>query len=467
MRDALNGWMVGYITLTTFTTWSADFVWNSASRASGLPAAQLWNARLRNGEALEQLRVEPGLYVAERNGETLRDVAAKHGVTCAELVALNKKVHKNISGFSKLMAGTEIAIFDPDDADVDREPRPDDTPAKVAERHGLPVGALLSINAERFAGRVLTADSKLEGRPMKLRDRDFEVSFEYLNPSAGAGAGKAEGKAAGATAYSCSAAAASSSGKAEGTGRAAGRAAGKAAGRAGGGGGGAAGSTASSISSGPWVYGMRKVDDDGSLTKRLAQQERKGDPAKEGVVWPRICELGLLVSLGGGGSLLRFALQRLQSEGWYEYCVCQATLAAVGFYERVGFVRVGAVAKYAERRASRPKWLSPAPVIHGRSLSLFLIHRYAEKGVTAEELAAQPLTGYRHWAVCCTLHVGGAPPLLSASTRPLPSPPAIPSPPAVLLTSPRLPQCGPSSPSDAVRSYSRLALLTPPLAGRR
>ena len=113
---------------------------------------------------------------------------------------------------------------------------------------------------------------------------------------------------------------------------------------------------------------MRKIDEDGSLTERLAQQERQGDPVKTGVVWPRIAELGLLVSLGGGGVVLRYALQQLQAQGWYEYVVCQATLAAVGFYERVGFVRVGAVAKYAE------------------------------KGVTAEELAARPVTGYRHWA---------------------------------------------------------------------
>ena len=78
--------------------------------------------------------------------------------------------------------------------------------------------------------------------------------------------------------------------------------------------------------------------------------------------------MGLLLSLGGGATLLRYALQRLKADKWYRFAVCQATLAAVGFYERVGFIRVGAVA------------------------------RYAPKGTTAEELLQLPLTGYQHWA---------------------------------------------------------------------
>ena len=84
----------------------------------------------------------------------------------------------------------------------------------------------------------------------------------------------------------------------------------------------------------------------------LAQQERRGDPTKDGVQWTRIAEVGLLASLGGGGggSLLRFALQRLKAEGQFRFAVCQATLAAVGFYERIGFRRVGARARYAENR---------------------------------------------------------------------------------------------------------------------
>jgi hypothetical protein len=55
----------------------------------------------------------------------------------------------------------------------------------------------------------------------------------------------------------------------------------------------------------------------------------------------------------------------MKRECKYDFVVIQATLAAVGFYERVGFRRVGAVA------------------------------RYAEAGV---QLAERPVTAYRHWA---------------------------------------------------------------------
>jgi uncharacterized membrane protein YgcG len=358
VRDAENGWLQGYITLTTFTTWSADFEWDSRSAESGLPAARIWNARLRNGEALEQLRVEPGVYVAEKDNETLAQVAAKHGLKGADLVALNKKRHKGICGFSKLLAGTEIQLVDPSEAYLDRSPMADDTPQEVAARHALPLSALLAINQGLLGmEQELRPDTHLGGRPMKLRDRKREVSFEYLNPtvqprssggggsisggSGGGGGGSSEQGGGNGAKRSKAAAACAASDK---------------------------GASNVGADGSRWVYGMRKIDEDGSLTERLAQLERQGDPAKTGVVWPRIAELGLLVSLGGGGVVLRYALQQLQAQGWYEYVVCQATLAAVGFYERVGFVRVGAVAKYAE------------------------------KGVTSEELAARPVTGYRHWA---------------------------------------------------------------------
>ena len=355
VRDAENGWLQGYITLTTFTTWSADFEWDSRSAESGLPAARIWNARLRNGEALEQLRVEPGVYVAEKDHETLAQVAAKHGLKGADLVALNKKRHKGICGFSKLLAGTEIQLVDPSEAYLDRSPMADDTPHEVAARHALPLSALLAINQGLLGTeQELRPDTHLGGRPMKLRDREREVSFEYLNPtvqprpssSAGSSGGGGDGSGGGG----------GSSKQGGGNGAKRSKVAA------------ACAATDEGADGSRWVYGMRKIDEDGSLTERLAQQERQGDPVKTGVVWPRIAELGLLVSLGGGGVVLRYALQQLQAQGWYEYVVCQATLAAVGFYERVGFVRVGAVAKYAE------------------------------KGVTAEELAARPVTGYRHWA---------------------------------------------------------------------
>jgi len=66
--------------------------------------------------------------------------------------------------------------------------------------------------------------------------------------------------------------------------------------------------------------------------------------------------------------LLRWALQSLQEEGHYHFAVCQATAAAIGFYETIGFTRVGALAKFA-------------PL-----------------GTPADELQSIPFTGYRHWA---------------------------------------------------------------------
>ena len=95
---------------------------------------------------------------------------------------------------------------------------------------------------------------------------------------------------------------------------------------------------------------------------------RHGDPLTSGVVWPRIAELALLVAIGGGSALLRFVLDTLKAEERYEYVVCQATFGAVGFYEKFGFTRVGAIA------------------------------RYTVDGTSEDELRQVPFTAYRHWA---------------------------------------------------------------------
>ena len=50
VRHAASGQLQGFVTLTRFTTWSADFAWDSSSRESGMPSARLSNARLRSGE---------------------------------------------------------------------------------------------------------------------------------------------------------------------------------------------------------------------------------------------------------------------------------------------------------------------------------------------------------------------------------------------------------------------------------
>lgn len=50
--------------------------------------------------------------------------------------------------------------------------------------------------------------------------------------------------------------------------------------------------------------------------------------------------------LGAGGYLMNIIIAQLESEDVYDFLVLQATGNAVTFYESLGFVRVGATAKY-------------------------------------------------------------------------------------------------------------------------
>ena len=89
--------------------------------------------------------------------------------------------------------------------------------------------------------------------------------------------------------------------------------------------------------------------DDGSLAAKLNALEHSGDPDNEGIVWPRIAEIGLLCGLGCGSWLLQLVLEELQESKNFEFIVLQASLNSVLFYEKMGFVRVGAVARYAKK----------------------------------------------------------------------------------------------------------------------
>ena len=91
----------------------------------------------------------------------------------------------------------------------------------------------------------------------------------------------------------------------------------------------------------------RIIDSDGSLSAALNEQVHDGDPDGEGVIWPHLAEISLLGALGCGAWLLRLIIEELEKpDSQYDYCVCQATDNAVPFYESLGFVRVGAVARY-------------------------------------------------------------------------------------------------------------------------
>ena len=86
-------------------------------------------------------------------------------------------------------------------------------------------------------------------------------------------------------------------------------------------------------------------DDDGKLTAQMESLPRSGDPEKEGVIWGRIAELSLLGGLKCGRFLLQLALEEMEADDEYDFLVLQATETSRSFYEGLGFVRVGAIAK--------------------------------------------------------------------------------------------------------------------------
>ena len=88
------------------------------------------------------------------------------------------------------------------------------------------------------------------------------------------------------------------------------------------------------------------VDADGSLANELEHQERFGDPHESGIIFPSIAEIALVGGLGCGEYLLRMALESIIAAKKYKYVVLQATDQSKTFYERFGFVRVGAVCRY-------------------------------------------------------------------------------------------------------------------------
>jgi hypothetical protein len=80
------------------------------------------------------------------------------------------------------------------------------------------------------------------------------------------------------------------------------------------------------------------------------RQVYDGDPDGEGVIWPRLAEISLLGAIGCGGWLMRSILEELEApESKYNYAVLQATENSVPFYESLGFIRVGALARYDDQ----------------------------------------------------------------------------------------------------------------------
>ena len=114
------------------------------------------------------------------------------------------------------------------------------------------------------------------------------------------------------------------------------------------------------------------VDMDGSVAANLEMQPRSGNPLEGGVVFEAVAEISLVGGIGCGEYLLRMALDSIRATRKYKFVVLQATDSSKTFYERFGFVRVGAICRY-ERR---------------------------DKGAGLKPGGTGPVTpimGYRHW----------------------------------------------------------------------
>ncbi len=94
-------------------------------------------------------------------------------------------------------------------------------------------------------------------------------------------------------------------------------------------------------------WSERLIDADGRLARALENQIRDGDPNAEGVIWPHVAEISLLGGLGCGSWLVTVMIEELEKEeSPYDYVVLQAAENSVPFYEKHGFIRVGAISRY-------------------------------------------------------------------------------------------------------------------------
>lgn len=97
------------------------------------------------------------------------------------------------------------------------------------------------------------------------------------------------------------------------------------------------------------IAGEERRDVDGRLGHALeATPKRVSARDDRFTEWPSLLEISLLGALGCGRRLVeRIVAVNARN---YDFAVLQATEAAVHFYEKRGFVRVGALAKYRDRK---------------------------------------------------------------------------------------------------------------------
>mmetsp|Transcript_1550 Transcript_1550/g.2686 ORF Transcript_1550/g.2686 Transcript_1550/m.2686 type:complete len:907 (+) Transcript_1550:151-2871(+) len=127
------------------------------------------------------------------------------------------------------------------------------------------------------------------------------------------------------------------------------------------------------------------VDSTGELAKELQHLPRHGNVHDHGVIVDHVAEIALLGGLGCGELLLRMVLEDIRRAN-YKFVVLQATEGSRSFYERFGFVRVGAVCSYdATTTSSNTNTITATDTTDH----------------TPETLSASSSTpslqGYRHW----------------------------------------------------------------------
>ena len=100
-------------------------------------------------------------------------------------------------------------------------------------------------------------------------------------------------------------------------------------------------------------------DQDGVLAGELELQFRSGDPRHEGVIWPKVAEISLMGALSCGELLMQLVLEEMEAAHTFDYAVVQATESSAAFYDKMGFVRVGALAKYIKPGEGRQAAVIP------------------------------------------------------------------------------------------------------------
>ena len=145
-------------------------------------------------------------------------------------------------------------------------------------------------------------------------------------------------------------------------------------------------------------------DSDGALANALMSMPRqKPHPTREyAFLSPKVAEISLLGAMGCGAKLLQLVLDDLEQKGEYDYVVLQATDNAVSFYEKMGFVRIGAVAKPQQELLNG----QPGKGSDRKSTKKALREsKSLEKNAAAQRAKQTTDDGWRKWCLMMLQHV--------------------------------------------------------------